>query len=128
MKANNSIKKVLSLILVAALGLMLVACSKNTYGSGSKSFKLEVTGTDGKTSTYTVKTDKATVGEALLDEKLIAGEDSQYGLYVTSVTGIKAVWEETGTYWAFYINGEYAMTGVDSTNVEDGATYAFKIE
>ena len=28
-------------------------------------------------------------------------------------------------YWAFYENGEYASTGVDSTPIQDGATYAF---
>jgi len=32
------------------------------------------------------------------------------------------------TYWAFYINGEYASTGVDSTNIEEGSTYTFKVE
>ena len=27
------------------------------------------------------------------------------------------------SYWSFYVNGEYAMTGVDGTTVEEGATY-----
>lgn len=31
-------------------------------------------------------------------------------------------------YWAFYINGEYAVTGVDSTDIAEGATYMLKIE
>lgn len=33
-----------------------------------------------------------------------------------------------GAYWAFYINGEYASTGVDATNIEAGAAYALKAE
>ena len=32
------------------------------------------------------------------------------------------------TYWAFYVNGEYASTGVDSTKIEEGAAYSFKVE
>ena len=32
------------------------------------------------------------------------------------------------TYWAFYVNGEYASTGVDSTPVNEGDTYEFKVE
>ena len=83
---------------------------------------------DGNETPFEITTEKATVGEALLDEGLIEGTDSAYGLYVTKVNGIEANYDVDGTYWAFYINGEYAMTGVDSTNVEDGATYSFKVE
>ena len=32
-----------------------------------------------------------------------------------------------GTYWAFYVGEEYGMTGVDMTDIEPGATYAFKV-
>ena len=68
------------------------------------------------------------VGDALLEEGLVEGEDGAYGLYVKKVNGILADYEVNQTYWAFYINGEYAMSGVDITPVEDGATYAFKVE
>lgn len=83
---------------------------------------------EGNETKFDIKTDKETVGEALVDEGLVEGDESAYGLYVTKVNGIEAKWEVDQTYWAFYINGEYATTGVDSTNVEDGATYMFKIE
>jgi hypothetical protein len=68
------------------------------------------------------------VGEALQALKLIDGEPGDYGLYVKEVTGIRAVYEEDSTYWAFYINGEYGMSGVDATDIEPGASYAFKVE
>jgi len=92
------------------------------------SFKVTVVDAEGNETAFDYTTEKATVGEALLDEGLIEGTDSAYGLYVTKVNGIEAIYENDGTYWAFYINGEYAMTGVDSTNVEEGATYTFKVE
>ncbi len=94
----------------------------------SATFKFVVVDADGNETPFEITTEKATVGEALLDEGLIEGTDSAYGLYVTKVNGIEANYDVDGTYWAFYINGEYAMTGVDSTNVEDGATYSFKVE
>ena len=56
------------------------------------------------------------------------GEDGQYGLYVKTVNGITADYDVDGTYWAFYINGEYAMSGVDVTDIAAGSTYAFKVE
>lgn len=91
-------------------------------GEGATTVKVEVKAED-KTVTFTVKTDKKTVGEALLDSELIAGENGDYGLYVTTVNGITADYDADQSYWAFYIDGEYAMTGVDSTDITEGATY-----
>ncbi len=97
-------------------------------GEGATQFTFEVVDMDGNTTLFTVNTDKKAVGEALLDVDLIAGEDSEYGLYVKTVNGITADYDVDQTYWAFYIDGEYAMTGVDSTDVVAGSTYSFKVE
>ena len=59
---------------------------------------------------------------------LIAGEDSEYGLYVKTVNGVTVDYDQDGKYWAFYVDGEYAATGVDSTDITTGATYTFKAE
>lgn len=45
-----------------------------------------------------------------------------------TVNGMTADYDKDGVYWAFYIDGEYAMTGVDATNITDGAQYAFQME
>ena len=97
-------------------------------GQGAVAFTVEVQGADGKTVTFTVNTDEETVGAALLKLGVIAGDDSEYGLYVKTVNGETADYDTDGTYWGFYINGEYAMTGVDATTLEAGATYAFRVE
>ena len=76
-----------------------------------------------KTVRFTVKTDKDTVGEALMEHDLIAGEEGQYGLYVKVVNGIRADYDVDKSYWAFYINGEYAMTGVELTEIDEGSIY-----
>lgn len=100
----------------------------STIGEGETSFTLVVTDKDGNDITVTVLTDKATVGEALLELGVIAGEESEYGLYVKTVNGTTLDYATDGMYWAFYIDGEYAMTGVDSTDIVAGSTYALKAE
>ena len=117
-----NMKKLLSLLLVLVMVFTLVACSAKT------SFTVVTTDLEGNETTHKIKTDAATVGEALIEEGLIKGHDTEYGLYVDSVNGIALDWDKDGKYWAFYINGEYAQTGVDTTNVEDGAVYTFKPE
>lgn len=77
---------------------------------------------------YKIHTDRKKVGEALSELGLIAGEDSEYGLYVKTVNGVTADYDTDKTYWAFYVNGEYAQSGVDTTDIVDGDTYSFKIE
>ena len=96
-----------------------------TKGEGQTSFKFEVTDLDGKTTKFLVKTDKTIVGDALQELGLITGDPGPYGLYVKSVNGITADYDKDGAYWAFYTNGEYALKGVDQTEIDTTATYAF---
>jgi len=101
---------------------------ENVLGEGQTKFNFNVVDKDGKETAFEIHTDKATVGEALLEHGLIAGEEGAYGLYVKTVNGITADYDVDQTYWAFYVNGEYATSGVDATNVEADATYSFKVE
>lgn len=104
------------------------AADAESLGEGAVQFTFTVVDGDGNETSFDIHTDAETVGAALLEQNLIAGEDSEYGLYVKTVNGVTADYDTDGTYWAFYVNGEYAMTGVDSTPVENGAVYAFKVE
>jgi len=99
-----------------------------TYGEGATAFTFTVTDLDKNTTTVTIKTDEETVGAALVKLGLVSGSDSEYGLMVDTVNGITLDYNKDGKYWAFYINGEYATTGVDSTPVEADTTYAFVAE
>ena len=92
------------------------------FGNGAKTITVEVKAAD-QIVTFTVKTDKDTVGAALIEHNLIAGEDGAYGLYVKTVNGILADYDVDQSYWAFYIDGKYAMTGVDKTAITEGVTY-----
>lgn len=98
-------------------------------GEGKLSFLFEVVDTEGAESWFLIKTDAETVGAALVENGLVEGTVGDYGLYVTSVCGMELIWsEENPHYWAFYINGEYAQTGADSTPIEEGVIYLFRAE
>lgn len=99
--------------------------NENELGTGKTTFSFVVTKLDKTSKTYTIHTDKTTVGAALLEVGLIAGSDSEYGLMVETVDGLKLEYNADKAYWAFYVDGEYAMTGVDSTNIEAGKVYGF---
>ena len=96
--------------------------------NGEKEFTFHVVADEETECWFLMSTDKTTVGEALAEWGMIEGEESAYGLYVKTVLGVTADYDTDGTYWAFYINDEYAMTGVDSTPVEEGTVYTFRIE
>lgn len=97
-------------------------------GEGQTTFNFSVVDKDGNETKFVIHTDKETVGDALLDLGLIEGDEGDYGLYVKKVNGITADYDVNKTYWAFYINGEYAMSGVDKTAVTEGDSYTFKVE
>ena len=156
MKMNLNFKKHLSevvcLVLIAAMALTMAACGtkkaednntsdnpgivsqtqstdrSNELGEGKTKFDFTVVYADGKEEKFLINTDEETVGAALLKVKLIEGEDSAYGLFVKKVNGVTADFDADGTYWAFYVNGEYASTGVDQTKIESGSSYMFKVE
>ncbi len=104
------------------------AVDADVLGEGERIFTFTVTDQDGSDTVFEIHTDKETVGEALLEVGLIEGEESEYGLFVKTVNGITADYDKDGVYWAFYVNDEYAQSGVDSTTITEGAAYAFKVE
>ena len=147
---NKKLKSLLfCMMLIVAMAFTTVGCNTKTdkgttestevvqetvknevevLGEGKTMFLFTVVDKDGNETNFEIHTDKEIVGEALLDLELIDGDDGEFGLYVKKVNGITADYDVDQTYWAFYVDGEYAMSGVDSTTIEDGMTYAFKVE
>ena len=87
-------------------------------GDGSTLFRLKVTFQDGRVALYDVSTDADTVGAALYNLGMIAGEN---GLYDT-VCGKTLSWDSDHMYWAFYIGEEFASTGLDNTVITPDAS------
>ncbi len=84
---------------------------------------VDVVDADGNTQTFTVSTDADNLGDALLAEGLVEGEQGAYGLYIKSVNGIRADYDLDKAYWALYSNGEMLMTGASDTAIADGQHY-----
>ena len=148
-RSKKALSFILCIVLIAAIALFTTACNDNktndttttngavsttespeatVLGKGETKFNFTVTDLEGNETAFEINTDKKTVGEALLDLELIAGEQGDYGLYVKTVNGTTLDYDKDGAYWAFYVNGEYGTTGVDATDIVAGATYAFKAE
>ena len=91
-------------------------------GKGNTQITVKLTA-DEKSITFTLNTDKKTLGDALSEHKLISGEKGAYGLYVKKVNGIEADYDKNKTYWGFNKNGESMVTGVDAEKISDGNNY-----
>ncbi len=134
-------KRISGLFCVAVLLLMcftLFSCKENrssadvwesatytentVFGEGAKTVELEVKAND-KSVTFKIKTDKETLGEALLEHELISGEQGAYGLYIKTVNGITADYDVDKSYWSLSKAGEYMMTGVDGEKISGGEHY-----
>ena len=142
---RNSLTKWLSVIgcivLIAALALTTTGCGSKeesapaeaaqssgdvtVVGEGATVFQFSVVDLEENETKFEVHTDETTVGAALMQVDLIEGEEGPYGLYVKKVNGITAIYEEDGSYWAFYENGEYGLTGVDLTDIDPDVAYSF---
>ena len=155
---KTSMKKILSfilcMVLIAAMALFAAGCNDNTassevsteasaaseaeapgahdeviyLGEGSTEFEFQVIDLEGNQSTFHIHTDKTIVGEALEELGLMVGEEGPYGLFVKTVNGITADYDTDGSYWAFYIDGAYATSGVDTTEITAGTIYSMKVE
>ncbi len=135
---KKTITSVTSILLSVLLLLCVVSCGNTvdatglwenatyrkdtSFGTGAKTVMVEVKAGEDSV-TFTIKTDKTTLGDALLEHGLIAGDMGDYGLYVKVVNGITADYDVDQSYWGFFKNGEYMMTGVDGTEIADGEHY-----
>lgn len=134
-------RKYLTSILAILLLLSFSGCSQRaaedhtvhlvsgqTYGTGKYSFELVVSDPDGLDTMVSIKTDKDTLGDALLQLGIVDGEKSDFGLYVKTVNGITLDYDKDQKYWALYVNGEPVDSGIDATPVTDGDVYTLKAE
>ena len=91
-------------------------------GQGKKEFDLKVVA-EGKSLTFTVKTDEENLGKALLEAGIVEGEEGAYGLYIKKGDGMLADYDINQTYWSFCIDGEAQMSGVSSVTVSGGEEF-----
>lgn len=121
-------KRILSVLLSLVILLSLIACGKKTEAPAEAvAFTVVVTDLEGNETTFEYTSNAASVGDALVSEGLVKGHQASYGLYIDAVNGITADWDNEQTYWAFYINGEYATAGISDTPITADTTYGLTL-
>lgn len=122
-------------IIIALIALLvLIGAAAFAYFSfapsaqpGDKTIVFQVNHSDGSVKDFTVSTDGDNLRTALESEGLIQGDESQYGLYVTTVDGETAN-AELRQWWCFTKDGEMLPTGVDDTMIADGEHYEASLD
>lgn len=135
---KKNFKGLVAVLLVLMLALAMASCSSggndelitvkdgDVVGDGAIAMAVKIVDED--EINVTVKTDEKTVGAALVNAGLIAGEDSQYGLYIKTVNGKTYDYDKDKKYWGFYVGDTYAIKSADLTDIEEGVVYTFKVE
>ena len=119
---------IVAIALAVVIGLMagIWFATRPETEVGSKGYTVTVIHKDGSEKVFEYRTDEEYLAGALLEEGLVAGDNTQYGLTIITVDGEDAVWATDNAYWAIWIGEEMAMTGASETPVYDGSI--FKLE
>lgn len=120
---NQQKKKIgiaLAVLVVLAVILAAVYFFNRPQGTaGEKNIEVAVIFGDGTASNHAIKTSEEFLRGALEQEKLISGEENQYGLFVKTVDGV-TVDDSKQEWWFFSKDGQMLETGVDTTPIADG--------
>lgn len=122
-------KKLIAGIIALAAVVAVLAAAYGIFRpkatAGAKSITIEVVDNEEKSTVYEVHTDAEYLRQAMEDAKGLefAGDESEYGLTIHTVNGLKADFNTDGAYWSIMVNGEYGNYGVDSQPVADGDAY-----
>lgn len=126
---NEKVKKIfgigLVVLLVAALAGAYFVFSEKPV-EGSKAVVIEVIDKNGEETVYEIKTDAQFLHGAMDEAQGLeySGGEGPYGYTISSINGEKAVYEEDGAYWSFFVNDEYCNYGIDSQPVNDGDVFS----
>ena len=124
-------KKGFKKLIIAAVALVAIAAIFaivyfNFIPKGNnfdKTITVEVVYGDASSEEFIIETNEEFLRNALEQEDLVKGDESEYGLYIKEVNGVSADYNTDGAYWGLSKDGEYLMTGIDTTAIADGEHY-----
>jgi hypothetical protein len=122
---NNKKLILVAVALVTAVAVMLGVyfATRPETSQGAKTITVTVVHKDGTEKVFEYNTDEEYLGPVLLDEALVVGENGPYGLMISAVDGEVADWNVDQGYWALFVGEEYAVTGADTTPINDGDSF-----
>ena len=114
-----------ALLLVLVIGALTAYCilgPKANDNSAGIGIHVTVYHGDGSEKTFDIRTESENLRGALEQEKLVSGEEGEFGLFILTVDGetVNAANEE---WWNITKSGEMLMTGVEDTMIADGDSY-----
>ena len=124
MKNKKTICAVLAMVVVIAVMVCIFVATRPEPVAGGKTVTVTVVHADGTEKVFTYTTDAEYLGEVIVAEGLVNGENGPYGLYFDTVDGEQAVWEVNQAYWSVLIGEEYATVGADGIVLIDGGEYS----
>lgn len=130
----NKKKSILVPILAIAFTALLLTVMLLVYFQfkpkaieGSKLITVDVIIPNEETKEFKIHTDAEYLSQALEEQKLIVGETSTYGLFITSVNG-RAADSAKNEWWSISKDSVDLNTGADATVIADGEHYEFTLK
>ncbi len=125
-KIMKPIIATLIFLLVAAV-MVIVSVSfrskqADELGKGSKRITVQVVIPEKESKNYVIKTDADFLRQALDQEKLIEGSESEFGYFITGVNGVSADVSKQ-EWWCITKKGETIFTGVNEIPIQDNDQY-----
>lgn len=122
MQKKKTLLAALALVVVAA-GLLLVwRMTAPTGEAGRKTVTVQVFHSDGASRDFTLETEEACLGPALIAGGVVEDNQGPYGLYILTADGETAE-ESAQEWWKLTKGGEMVNTGVDATPIADGDAF-----
>ncbi|MCM1419186.1 MAG: hypothetical protein NC084_10080 [Bacteroides sp.] len=124
MKEKKALKLgIAAVCLVVAVAAFLIVYNVFSAKPAEGAKTITVTIADLETSeVFTIRTDAEFLAEALLAEDLVAGMESEYGLFIETANGITANADDQ-EWWCITKGGEDVFTGASATPIYDGDAF-----
>ena len=124
MKNKKLIIAVVAMVAVIAVMAGVFVATRPEPQAGEKNITVTVVHKDGSEKVFPYATDAEYLGEVIVSEGLVNGEEGPYGLYFDTADGETADWNVDQSYWSILIGEEYATIGADGIALTDGGVYS----
>lgn len=122
MKNKRAVLAAVGVLVLIGLMLMVYTAFKPQTVQGQKTLTVKVIAEDEVKNEIEIMTDAEYLRDALEENRLIEGDDGEFGMFIKSVDGIKAD-EDKQEWWCITKGGQRIDTGVDDTPIANGETY-----
>lgn len=123
-KTKGLIALIIAIVVIGGVGFYF----NQQANANLKSVTLQIVSKrDNVDKSNTYKTDDEFLGDLLKEKNLVEYEDSQYGMYIHGVDGLKD--DATNQYWwSILEDGQMATKGADQLPLKDGSTYTLELK